>query len=53
MTSELLAQPDRRIISPPDAPITDSIVRLLIYTFGADLMQQRRRNVLAKAELIV
>jgi len=50
MTLKSLARPDRRMISPPAAPVAYSVVRLLIYTAGAVQVQQWNQNVLAKAE---
>jgi hypothetical protein len=41
------------MISPPDAPVACSIVRLLIYTAGVARTQHQKENVLAKAEFTV
>jgi hypothetical protein len=38
------------MISPPALPVAFSGFRPLIYTVSAGLMQQRKRNVLAKAK---
>ena len=46
-------RPDRRRISPPAAPVAYSVVRLLIYTAAAGLMQQQKENVLAMPAFLV
>jgi len=47
-----LARPDRRMISPPAAPVAYSVVRHLIYTSQLAWTQGWNRNVLAKAEFV-
>ena len=48
MALKSLARPDRRMISPPAAPVAYSVVRPLIYTAGPLGMQGHGLNLWAE-----